>query len=641
MSGAATPGFFKFERESEQNGNITWYEFHVQTTNYLVPGDRIYIDLPYPAYFSEDTDCTGRTANVNNVQQCRVSVNLSRIALTLSLPNGYSSSSRRDRELQSAVLDGQISQGEEFIFRVSNIKNPPSFQPTTESINYSVYTANGVLMEDLTEGFPIINNVPGDLSQYQNGLLPGDFRSSFETNYTLEVYLENYEQNMNIILTLPPEISFATDTIVCEGLQGTDSKNVTCLEDRENKQINFTDAVTFQRGNPGTIRINIQKLKNPIENIVTSSFKIETYTDDGWKLDEIATNITVNFYCNYPCASCNEDDEEQCNSCYSAAFENLFYDFSCYGQCPAGLVNTTTNNCTECASPCATCENLPDECTSCIEGYTLRSGMTVCREEVYWPFPFFAMGFLSFILILISEIVTKRESRFKEAFIAFLSIPEVASWITFTVMVYYRTARYVTLDPVFVVAVLACIMYAIINFVHAIVHPRKIVPSSPLHYKILISDYKCSTFLFRTISYLISYKFSLILVSYFWLRPRLKGDYNVQNWKVFNRISLAFIFLPYPLMMLACIYFLMFDGFFSYPGFVALEVIVITTILMVLMLLDVLSTIRCTSKGKDKSRPAIKVNTGADYESDEDTMKPNKRAFRQALHNSRVDRQLD
>ena len=48
-------------------------------------------------------------------------------------------------------------------------------------------------MEDLTEGFPIINNVPGNLSQYQNGLLPGDFRSSFETNYTLEVYLENYE----------------------------------------------------------------------------------------------------------------------------------------------------------------------------------------------------------------------------------------------------------------------------------------------------------------------------------------------------------------------------------------------------------------------------------------------------------------
>ena len=61
----------------------------------------------------------------------------------------------------------------------------------------------------------------------------------------------------------------------------------------------------------------LSKLKNPLENIVTSSFKIETYSDDGWKLDEISQNVTINFYCNYPCASCNEDDEEQ----FSAALQ--------------------------------------------------------------------------------------------------------------------------------------------------------------------------------------------------------------------------------------------------------------------------------------------------------------------------------
>ena len=114
----------------------------------------------------------------------------------------------------------------------------------------------------------------------------------------------------------------------------------------------------------------------------------------------------------------------------------------------------------------------PDECTSCIEGYTMRKGKNECREEVYWPFPFFATGLLSFILILISEIVTKRESRFKEAFIAFLSIPEVCAWITFVGMVYHRSAKHVTLDPVFVVAVMACLFYLIINLVHACIHPR-------------------------------------------------------------------------------------------------------------------------------------------------------------------------
>ena len=74
------------------------------------------------------------------------------------------------------------------------------------------------MIEDLQEGFTITNTEPGPLSIYKNGLLPDDFRASFETNYTLEVYLLNYKQNLNIILTLPPEVAFGTDTVFCEGL---------------------------------------------------------------------------------------------------------------------------------------------------------------------------------------------------------------------------------------------------------------------------------------------------------------------------------------------------------------------------------------------------------------------------------------
>ena len=82
-------------------------------------------------------------------------------------------------------------------------------------------------------------------------------------------------------------------------------------------------------------------------------------------------------------------------------------------------------------------------------------------------------------------------------------------------------------------------------------------------------------------------------------------------------------------MMCACFYFIMVDGFFSYPGFVALEVIVLSTILMVLLLLDALSSIKCKTVGKAKTNKAIKVATGADYESDDDDYeKPTKRALR-------------
>ena len=175
------------------------------TTNYLVSGDFVYIDLPYPTYFSEDSQCLGRTANVDNIMSCRVSVDLSRIVMTLGLPE-YTIPANTFRNRDLATTGTQIDPGEIFRFRVTNVKNPTSFEPTYESIRYSVYTADKILIEDLQEGFKITNTEPGPLSLYKNGLLPDDFRASFETNYTLEVFLLNYKQNLNIILTLPPEI---------------------------------------------------------------------------------------------------------------------------------------------------------------------------------------------------------------------------------------------------------------------------------------------------------------------------------------------------------------------------------------------------------------------------------------------------
>jgi hypothetical protein len=45
------------------------------------------------------------------------------------------------------------------------------------------------------------------------------------------------------------------------------------------------------------IRILIDGLKNPIENIITKSFTLSTMTSDGYQLDKLAKNMTVNFYC--------------------------------------------------------------------------------------------------------------------------------------------------------------------------------------------------------------------------------------------------------------------------------------------------------------------------------------------------------
>ena len=238
-----------------------------------------------------------------------------------------------------------------------------------------------------------------------------------------------------------------------------------------------------------------------------------------------------------------------------------------------------------------------------------------------------------FVLIGISEIYTKAESRFKEAFIALVSLPEIFAWITYIVFLFaeigYKSFKLQNnfLRVPTMLAVLAFGTYCLINFSHALMHPRKMVPNAMPSYQVLVEHHKGTTRFHWAISYLVSFKYSLILVSYMWNQPQYKGDYSAANWIQFNRISFSVVFISYPLMMASCCYFLASVGFWSYTGFVACEVILLSTVLAVLMLLDALSSVKCKTIGKAKSNRAAKVASGVDYESDEDE-RPSRRAMK-------------
>lgn len=242
--------------------------------------------------------------------------------------------------------------------------------------------------------------------------------------------------------------------------------------------------------------------------------------------------------------------------------------------------------------------------------------------------------------------MTKTESRFKESFIALIAIPEIFSWMTYIALLFltidYKT---ISFDNPFLttqtlsglassrkniatmLALIAFLTYCLINLSHALIHPRKIVPNTLQTYKDLMIKHKCSTFFHQGVSYVVSFKYSLILVSYMWNYPQYRGDYTAMNWTQFNRISFSFLFISYPLMMGSCAYYIAELGFWSYAGFAACEVVVISTILAVLMLLDALSSIRCRTIGKSNPNYAAKVASGAEYESDEDE-RPSKRAMK-------------
>ena len=92
---------------------------------------------------------------------------------------------------------------------------------------------------------------------------------------------------MQIELTLPPEINFGDDNPFCTGLKGTDIDVLNCVADREAKTLTFDNVMQFSEANPGEMVILLENLRNPVENIITSSFGIKTKTFDGFDMDRI------------------------------------------------------------------------------------------------------------------------------------------------------------------------------------------------------------------------------------------------------------------------------------------------------------------------------------------------------------------
>lgn len=67
------------------------------------------------------------------------------------------------------------------------MKNSNSFRPSEDSIEYYVYSSAGILYEELVSDMFMKNEVRGILSDTKNGIIPDDFRTDFEANYTLTV----------------------------------------------------------------------------------------------------------------------------------------------------------------------------------------------------------------------------------------------------------------------------------------------------------------------------------------------------------------------------------------------------------------------------------------------------------------------
>ena len=168
----------------------------------------------------------------------------------------------------------------------------------------------------------------------QAGVTPDYWENSILANYTVVFAFLNFEQNLQIWITVPPEIGIPSEEdngpVKCRGVRGTDQAALECQTFYDNSSILITDAVTSKEVAPVQVELLLESLMNPDTNVVTESFKVETRTFDGYPMDVLDSNAEVNFFCIFPCRSCQEETPSVCESCYTATTDFIYlWDESC------------------------------------------------------------------------------------------------------------------------------------------------------------------------------------------------------------------------------------------------------------------------------------------------------------------------
>lgn len=87
-------------------------------------------------------------------------------------------------------------------FTIKNLINPTSFKPTL-SIQYFALNASNLILEQQTEGMPVVNFGGGSLNQCSTGIVPTIKTLGQTTSYTITITFINYVMNANIIIKVP------------------------------------------------------------------------------------------------------------------------------------------------------------------------------------------------------------------------------------------------------------------------------------------------------------------------------------------------------------------------------------------------------------------------------------------------------
>lgn len=196
----------------------------------------------------------------------------------------------------------------------------------------------------------------------------------------------------------------------CRGIRGTSQPELTCQLNPSANTLNITDSQASTERIPDKIEIFIQDLRNPTANVRTDPFQIHSETPDGFRIDELDVTkpLFVNFYCMFPCKTCNDTEATQCYTCYSEDTTFLyFHDYKCMDECPIGMWEAPATKkevatCKNCEFPCVTCGNAAGDCLTCAKTYLHYDGDNTCYKEIFYYFPYLctAAGLIVFVFLV-------------------------------------------------------------------------------------------------------------------------------------------------------------------------------------------------------------------------------------------------
>ena len=158
---------------------------------------------------------------------------------------------------------------------MTRVTSPPSLRPATGSVTYTVTTNSGAGIEAQSTGLPVGNTEPGIMQSVLAAAVPSFMEKGAPANYTIKFVPVNFESNMKILFTFPPQISFPKpwDAVNgCQGIRGLSQPELACILNPNTNTVLVTNGLAASVSRPDEIEIEFLDVRNPTENVKTSAF---------------------------------------------------------------------------------------------------------------------------------------------------------------------------------------------------------------------------------------------------------------------------------------------------------------------------------------------------------------------------------